>query len=68
MAENRNPREHYSEAERLPAIAAGDFPATPIAADIVALAQVHATLATVDVQALWRLKVRPDHEVATDGD
>ena len=41
------PAEHYVEAERLLHLATGDFPSMPIAPDIAALAQVHATLATV---------------------
>lgn len=40
------PAEHYAEAERLLKMAVGDFPAEPIHRPVVALAQVHATLAT----------------------
>lgn len=51
-----SPAEHYAEAERLAKLALGDFPANPIAAEVVALAQVHATLATTDADVLWPLR------------
>jgi hypothetical protein len=80
MGETRNPREHYVEAERLAAVLAyrrlnpaarsqGDDAYPHVSSLILAEeAQIHATLATVDVQALSRLRVRTDHEATTDAD
>lgn len=48
------PADHYTEAERLLKLAIGDFPATTVLTEVLAAAQVHATLATVDTSE-WPL-------------
>lgn len=48
------PADHYADAERLLRTAIGNFPGAPILTDLVAAAQVHATLATVHPALLPR--------------
>lgn len=54
------PAEHYAEAERLIGYAA-NLPAGADHGEVLAAAQVHATLATIDPDVLW-----PQQSVSVD--